>query len=52
MAVYTKDITSARKFKRLSVYERGIIYGLLAEKRSIRYIARQLKRNPNYFERN
>ena len=38
--------TSSRSFKHLNLIERGLIFALLNEKRSIRYIAKQLNRNP------
>lgn len=47
MEVQEQHTTSARSFKHINKYERGIIKGLLAEQRSIRYIARQLNRHPS-----
>ena len=46
MTVPLNLTTSARSFKHLNLIERGMIFALLKEKRSIRYIARQLNRNP------
>lgn len=51
MAIYTKDITSARTFKHLSTYERGKVQALLKERRSLRYIANQLNRSPSTISR-
>jgi IS30 family transposase len=51
MAVYTKDTTSARSFKHLRHHERGMIYALIGEGRSLRYIAQQLTRNPSTISR-
>lgn len=51
MTVQSKHTTTARSFKHLSLYERGMIYALLKEGRSIRYIARQLRRDPGTISR-
>ena len=51
MAVYTNDIISARTFKHLTPYERGIIHALLGEGRSLRYIAQRLNRHPSTISR-
>jgi len=45
MTVQSEHTTTARSFKHLSLSERGAIFALLHEKRSTRYIARQLKRS-------
>lgn len=47
MGVQEQHTTSRRSFKHLNEYERGMIKGYLLEKRSIRYIARQLNRHPS-----
>ncbi|XEQ94318.1 IS30 family transposase ISTki1 [Sporomusa carbonis] len=47
MEVQEQCTTSARSFEHLSEYEHGMIKALLDEKRSIRYIARQLGRHPS-----
>ncbi|SDF88578.1 IS30 family transposase [Sporolituus thermophilus] len=51
MEVQEQCTTSARSFEHLNAYERGIIKALLGEKRSIRYIARQLGRHPSTISR-
>jgi IS30 family transposase len=51
MTVQNQHTTTVRFFKHLSQYERGMIYALLKEGRSVRYIARQLKRNPGTISR-
>lgn len=43
--------TGTRKFEHLNSYERGIICALLNEGKSIRYIARQLGREPSTISR-
>lgn len=43
--------TKRRSFKHLNVYERGKIAALLAEKKSLRYIAKQLGRNVSTISR-
>jgi transposase, IS30 family len=47
MTVQSEHTTTARSFKHLSLSERGMIFALIGEKRSIRYIAKQMKRNPS-----
>lgn len=47
MTVQSELTTTARSFKHLSLSERGAISALIHENRSIRYIAKQLKRNPS-----
>ncbi|WP_415917553.1 helix-turn-helix domain-containing protein [Xylanivirga thermophila] len=42
--------TGTHKFKYLNLYRRGIICALLNKGKSIRYIARQLGRNPGTIE--
>jgi transposase, IS30 family len=39
--------TPIRSFKHLKLYERGEIYALLKEGKSIRYIAKKLGRSPS-----
>lgn len=51
MTVQVKHTTTARSFKHLSRYERGMIFALLKEKRSIRYIAHQMKRSQSTISR-
>lgn len=51
MTVQAKHTTTVRSFKHLSLYERGMIYAFLKEKRSLRYIAEQLQRNPGTISR-
>jgi IS30 family transposase len=51
MAVHTKHSISVRSFKHLNPYERGIIFALLNERRSIHYIAIILKRAPSTVSR-
>ena len=51
MTVQSKHTTAARSFKHLALHERGMIYALLKEHRSIRYIASQLQRNPSTISR-
>jgi IS30 family transposase len=46
MTVQAKHTTNVRSFKHLSLYERGMIFALLKEKCSLRYIAQQLERDP------
>ena len=47
MTVQSEHTTAARSFKHLSLSERGMIFALLHENRSSRYIAQQLKRSPS-----
>lgn len=47
MTVQSEHTTAARSFKHLSLSERGMIFALLHENRSSRYIAKQLKRSPS-----
>ena len=47
MTVQSEHTTPARSFKHLSLSERGAIFALIHENRSIRYISKQLKRNPS-----
>jgi len=47
MTVQSEHTTTARSFKHLSLSERGVIFALLHENRSTRYIAKQLKRSPS-----
>ena len=49
--VHNNDTTKKRSFKHLSSYERGEIYALLKEGRSIRYIAKKLNRSPSTISR-
>ncbi|SFE14659.1 Helix-turn-helix domain-containing protein, partial [Thermoanaerobacter thermohydrosulfuricus] len=49
--VHNNDTTKNRSFKHLSSYERGEIYALLKEGRSIRYIAKKLNRSPSTISR-
>jgi len=51
MVVQSNSTTTARKFKHLSVYERGQIAALLEEGKSIRYIAKKLGRYPSTISR-
>jgi len=51
MVVQTNHTTTAKKFKHLSVYERGQIAALLEEGKSQRYIARKLGRSPSTISR-
>lgn len=51
MTVQAKHTTTARSFKHLALYERGMIYALLKEDRSLRYIAQQLQRDPGTISR-
>ena len=51
MTVQAQHITTVRSFTHLALQERGMIFALLKEKRSIRYIARQLQRNPGTISR-
>jgi IS30 family transposase len=45
------DTTPKNSFKHLSLSERGVIYALLHEKKSVRYIAARLKRSPSTISR-
>lgn len=45
------DTTPKNSFKHLSLSERGVIYALLHEKKSVRYIAASLKRSPSTISR-
>lgn len=47
MTVQSEHTTTARSFKHLSLSERGAIFALIHENRSIRYIAKRLKRTPS-----
>jgi transposase, IS30 family len=47
MTVQSEHTTAARSFKHLSLSERGMIFALLHENRSVRYIAKQLQRSPS-----
>mgnify|MGYP001770997952 CR=1 FL=1 len=49
--VHNNCTTKKRSFKHLSSYERGEIYALLKEGRSIRYIAKKLNRSPSTISR-
>lgn len=51
MTVQAKHTTTARSFKHLALYERGMIYALLKEGRPVRYIAQQLQRDPGTISR-
>jgi len=51
MVVQNKSTTTGRRFKHLSVYERGQIAALLREGKSQRYIARILGRAPSTISR-
>jgi IS30 family transposase len=51
MVVQTDNTTTAKKFKHLSVYERGQIAALLEEGKSQRYIAKKLGRSPSTISR-
>ena len=51
MVVQSKSTTNARKFKHLSVYERGQIAALLKEGKTQRYIAKKLGRAPSTISR-
>ena len=52
MVAQTNNTTTAKKFKHLSVYERGQIAGLLQEEgKSQRYIDRKLGRSPSTISR-
>lgn len=51
LAVTTKNNTSSRTFKHLSLIERGMIFALLQEGRSRRYIAGQLGRHVSTISR-
>lgn len=51
LAVITKDTTSARSFKHLSLIERSMIFALLREGYSLRHIARQLGRHVSTISR-
>jgi IS30 family transposase len=51
MTVQSEHTTTARSFKHLSPSERGMIFALLGENRSIRYIAHQLQRSPSTISR-
>ena len=47
MTVPSEHTTTVRSFKHLSLAERGMIFALLREARSIRYIAASLQRSPS-----
>jgi IS30 family transposase len=47
MTVQSEHTITARSFKHLSLSERGMIFALLHENRSTRYIAKQLQRSPS-----
>jgi len=51
MTVQVQHTTTVRSFTHLTLQERGMIFALLKEKRSIRYIAQQLQRNPGTISR-
>lgn len=51
MTVQSKHTTTARFFKHLGLSERGMIYALLKEGRSIRYIGQQMQRDPGTISR-
>jgi len=51
LAVITKDTTSARFFKHLSLIERSMIFALQREGHSLRYIAKQLGRHVSTISR-
>ncbi len=51
MTVQAQHTTTVRSFTHLALQERGMIFALLKEKRSIRYIAHQLQRNPGTISR-
>jgi len=51
MIAQSNNTTTARKFKHLSVYERGQIAALLKEGKSQRYIAKKLGRSPSTISR-
>ena len=51
MAIQFKSTTTERKFKHLSVYERGQIAALLKEGKTQRYIANKLGRSPSTISR-
>jgi len=51
MVVQSKSTTNKRKFKHLTVYERGQIAALLKEGKSQRYIAKRLGRSPSTISR-
>jgi len=47
MTVQSEHTTTARSFKHLSLWERGMIFAFIHEKRSAGYIAKRLKRSPS-----
>ena len=51
MTVQVQHTTTVRSFIHLALQERGMIFALLKEKRSIRYIAQELHRNPGTISR-
>lgn len=51
MTVQAKHTTTVRSFKHLGLSERGMIFALLKEGHSLRYIAGQLNRNPGTISR-
>ena len=51
MTVHAKHTTTVRSFKHLGLSERGMIFALLKEGHSLRYIAGQLNRNPGTISR-
>lgn len=51
MAVQYKSTTIKRKFKHLSVYERGQIAALVKEGKTLHYIAKKLGRSPSTISR-
>ena len=51
MTVQAQHTITVRSFTHLALQERGMIFALLKEKRSIRYIAQQLHRNPGTISR-
>ena len=51
MVAINNSNTSVRSFKHLNSYERGEIYALLNEGKSIRYIAKKLGRSPSTISR-
>lgn len=51
LAVITKNSTSTRTFKHLSIIERSMIFALVQEGRSRRYIAKQLGRHVSTISR-
>lgn len=51
LAVITKNTTSIRSFKHLSIIERGMIFALIREGYSLRHIAKQLGRHVSTISR-